>query len=46
MHFISIDKECDFLPEIRRAKVGKTEITALSYSDEFDKLYVAVEKDE
>ena len=46
VHFISIDKEGDFLPEVRRAKVGKTEITALSYSEEFDKLYVAVEKDE
>jgi hypothetical protein len=44
VHLISIDAEGNLLPEVRRAKVGNNEITALSYSDEFDKLYVAVER--
>ena len=44
VHLISIDAEGNLLPEVRRAKVGNNEITALSYSDEFDKLYAAVER--
>ncbi len=44
IQFISIDDRGYFLPEFRRAVVSSDDVSALSYSEKFDKFYVAVEK--
>ena len=44
IQFISIDDQGHFLPELRRAGVAADDVSALSYSEKFDKFYVAVEK--
>jgi hypothetical protein len=45
VQLISIDNEGRFLPEIRRCTATNKKVSALSYSDKFDKLYVAADKE-
>lgn len=44
IQFISIDDQGRFLPELRPRDVVSNDVSALSYSEKFDKFYVAVEK--